>query len=96
MEGQSPVRKQTKFSRRILCSNRRILQSPMFDEHPMVVALFLHGKFTLTFSWDCYGHQGGTGLSVLAFAFHYRSSGSLYLCHLEVHESMPLVFPVNK
>ena len=34
MEGQSSVRKQAKFSRRILCSKRRILQSPMLNEHP--------------------------------------------------------------
>ena len=34
MEGQSSVRKQAKFSRRILCSKRRILRSPMLNEHP--------------------------------------------------------------
>ena len=34
MEGQSSLRKQTKFSRIILCSNRRILQSPRPNEHP--------------------------------------------------------------
>ena len=34
MEGQSSVRKQAKFSRRILCSSRRILRSPMPNEHP--------------------------------------------------------------
>lgn len=68
-----------------------------FIDWSMKVALFLWKVGdTLTFSWDYYGHQGGTGLSVLAFAFRYRSTGSLYLCHLEVHESMPLAFPVNK
>ena len=34
MEGQSSVRKQAKFSRRILCSKQRILRSPMLNEHP--------------------------------------------------------------
>ena len=34
MEGQSSVRKQAKFSRRILCSSRRILRSLMPNEHP--------------------------------------------------------------
>ena len=34
MEGQSSVSKQAKFSRRILCSKRRILRSPMLNEHP--------------------------------------------------------------
>ena len=34
MEGQTSLRKQAKFSPRILCSRRRILQSPMPNEHP--------------------------------------------------------------
>ena len=34
MEGQNPVRKQAKFSRRIRCSSRRILQFLMPNEHP--------------------------------------------------------------
>ena len=34
MEGQSSLRKQAKFSRRILSSSRRILRSPMPNEKP--------------------------------------------------------------
>ena len=34
MEGQSSVRKQAKFKRRILCRKRRILRSRMLNEHP--------------------------------------------------------------
>ena len=34
MEGQGSLRKQAKFSQRILCSRRRILRSPMPNEHP--------------------------------------------------------------
>ena len=34
MEGQSSVRKQAKFSRRILGSKQGILRSPMLNEHP--------------------------------------------------------------
>ena len=34
MEGQSPLRKQAKFSPRILCSSRRILRFPMLNKHP--------------------------------------------------------------
>ena len=35
MEGQSSVRKQAKFSRRILGSKQGILRSPMLNEHPV-------------------------------------------------------------
>ena len=41
MEGQSSVRKKAKFSRRILCSKRRILRSPMLNEHPAIGVFFL-------------------------------------------------------
>ena len=34
MEGQSSLGKQAKFSRRIVRSSRRIVRSPMPNEHP--------------------------------------------------------------
>ena len=34
MEGQSSLRKQAKFSQRILCCSQRILRSLMPNEHP--------------------------------------------------------------
>ena len=51
MERQSSLRKQTKFSRRILCSSRRILPCPMPNEHPetessfQLLVRFLYFKF---------------------------------------------------
>ena len=41
MEGQSSLRKQAKFSQRILCNSRRILRSSIPNEHPGVVSKFL-------------------------------------------------------
>ena len=37
MKGQSSLTKQAKFSRRILCGSRRILRSPMLNEHAVAV-----------------------------------------------------------
>ena len=42
MERQSSVRKQPKFSRRILCSKWRILRSPMLNKHPAYSQLCLY------------------------------------------------------
>ena len=39
MEGQSSLMKQAKFSRRILCSRQRIIQSPMPNEHPECIKI---------------------------------------------------------
>ena len=39
MEGQSSLKTQAKFSRRILCGSRRILRSPMPNEHPVLKSL---------------------------------------------------------
>ena len=39
MEGQSSLRRQAKFSRRILCISLRILQSPIPNEHPVLKSL---------------------------------------------------------
>ena len=50
MEGQSSVRKQAKFSRRILCSSRRILRSPMPNEHPAIVGVRTENKIWV-FTW---------------------------------------------
>ena len=40
MEGQSSVRKQAKFSQRILCSSQRFLQSSMPNEYPVIWVFF--------------------------------------------------------
>ena len=37
MEGQSSLRKQAKFSQRILCSSLRILQSPLPNEQTATI-----------------------------------------------------------
>ena len=43
MEGQSSLRKQAKFSQRILCSSQRFLQSSMPNEYPVIYeSFFVH------------------------------------------------------
>lgn len=50
MAGQSSVRKQENFSWRILCSSRRILRSPMPNEHPAIVGLRTENRIWV-FTW---------------------------------------------